>query len=69
MSKQTAVDWLIEELTPSITLQQKHIDKLKEKAKEMEEQQIIDAVKKGWDNHENGKVRWIGEQYYNETFN
>jgi hypothetical protein len=37
-------------------------------AKEMEKQQIIDAVSKGWDNHDNGKVRWLGEQYYNETF-
>ena len=38
-------------------------------AKEMEKQQIIDAVSKGWDNYEDGKVRWIGEDYYNETFN
>jgi len=41
--KQTAVDWLIEQLTPSISLQQKHIDELKEKAKEMEKGQIVDA--------------------------
>ena len=34
----TAVDWLIEQLTPSISLQQKHIDELKEKAKEMEKE-------------------------------
>jgi predicted RNase H-like nuclease (RuvC/YqgF family) len=40
--KQTAVDWLIEQLTPSISLQQKHIDELKEKAKEMERLQSID---------------------------
>jgi FtsZ-binding cell division protein ZapB len=33
----TAVEWLIEQLTPSISLQQKHIDELKEKAKEMEQ--------------------------------
>jgi len=39
----TAVDWLIEQLTPSISLQQKHIDELKEKAKEMEKFQIVDA--------------------------
>jgi transcriptional accessory protein Tex/SPT6 len=38
----TAVDWLIEQLTPSISLQQKHIDELKEKAKEMERLQSID---------------------------
>ena len=28
------VDWLIEQLTPSISLQQKHIDNLKSEAKE-----------------------------------
>jgi len=39
----TAVDWLIELLTPSISLQQKYIDELKEKAKEMEKGQIVDA--------------------------
>ena len=38
-------------------------------AKEIEKQQIIDAVSKGWDYYEDGKVRWIGEDYYNETFN
>jgi hypothetical protein len=36
----TAVDWLIEQLTPSISLQQKHIDEFKEKAKEMEQRQF-----------------------------
>ena len=40
--KQTAIDWLIEQLTPSISLQQKHIDDLKDKAKEMERLQSID---------------------------
>lgn len=44
------------------------LTELEEQAKEMEKQQIIDAVSKGWDNYEDGKVRWIGEQYYNETF-
>jgi hypothetical protein len=40
--KQTAVEWLIEQLTPSISLQQKHIDELKDKAKEMERLQSVD---------------------------
>lgn len=38
--KQTAVEWLIEQLTPSITLQQKYIDKIKKQALEMEKEQI-----------------------------
>ena len=39
-SKHTAVDWLIEQLKPSISFQQKHIDDLKEKAKEIEQRQF-----------------------------
>ena len=34
--QQTAVEWLIDELMPSIALQTKYIDELKEQAKEME---------------------------------
>ncbi len=66
--KQTAVEWLLKELTPSILLQQKYIDELEIKAKEMEKQQIIDA-------HLDGQSFSIAiveidyaEQYYNETF-
>lgn len=44
MEKQTVVEWLIEQLTPSISLQQKHIDELKDKAKEMEKQHLIDEL-------------------------
>lgn len=42
--QQTAVEWLIEQLTPSISLQQKHIDNLKAEAKEKEKGQIVDAI-------------------------
>lgn len=38
---ETAVDWLIEQLTPSIKLQQKYIDELKEEAKAIEREQVI----------------------------
>ena len=60
--KQTAVEWLIEDLTRlghNFKLYKKEI----EQAKEMEKQQIIDACnidKRHYDN---------SEQYYNETFN
>jgi hypothetical protein len=64
--KQTAVEWLESQLTDYL----KRIYKQEiEEAKEIEKQQIIDAVSKGWDYYEDGKVRWIGEDYYNETFN
>ena len=36
--QQTAVEWLIEQLAPAITLQQKHIDEIKKQAKEMEKE-------------------------------
>ena len=55
--KQTAVEWLIEQLTEIHP-------KAFEQAKAMEKEQIIDAVNSqrqlGWDKK--------GEQYYNETF-
>lgn len=38
MEQQSAVEWLIDELMPSIALQTKYIEELKEKAKEMEKQ-------------------------------
>jgi hypothetical protein len=78
--KKTAIEWLVEKLkeqeylgvfcTPDAWGREEEIMKgIVEQAKEMEKQDIIDAVSKGWDNHENGKVRWIGEQYYKEKFN
>jgi hypothetical protein len=60
--KQTAVEWLIDQLTPSISLQQKHIDELKNQAKEMEKEQIIKAI-------DYCRERYIdSENYYNETY-
>jgi hypothetical protein len=34
-----------------------------------EKEVIVNAVKKGWDYNEEGLVQWMGETYYNETFN
>jgi hypothetical protein len=67
--KQTAVEWLVKELTPSITLQQKYIDELEKKAKEMEKEQIVNALNDGWNmaKHSNF-VNSDAEQYYNETY-
>ena len=62
MSKQTAVEWLLGQISLN-GFQAKHI----QQAKEMEKQQIIDACNQieviGLD-HE-----LAGEKYYNETFN
>lgn len=63
MEKQTAVEWLVQQLP---LIQQEGLRDNIEQAKEMEKQQIIYA-------HEDGYVRYTndsesGEQYYNETF-
>ena len=36
---------------------------------EKEKEVIENAVRKGWDYNEEGLVQWMGEKYYNETFN
>jgi hypothetical protein len=66
MSKQTAVEWLAQELLREHPIQTNH--DVIEQAKEMEKQQIIDAHgirMKGVNNHKCVDE----EQYYNETFN
>jgi hypothetical protein len=63
MKKQTAVEWLINELIPKD--QHEGIMDIIEEAKEIEKQQIIDAYDKGEFNQGcNGNA----EQYCNETY-
>jgi hypothetical protein len=67
--KQTAVEWLLDQLENQVsddgkqTMSLKVTGFLREQAKEMEKQQIIDAYEKG--KYSFGKD---AEQYYNETF-
>lgn len=63
-SKHTAVEWLIEQLTPSISLQQTHIDEYKKQAKEMEKEHIMDAYRYG----NQSDIYFKPEQYYIETY-
>jgi len=68
MSKQTAVEWLVEKIQqakPSFKF-----DALIRQAKEMEKSQIVDAYKNGkW---ECDKIvmsdKFYGKQYYEETY-
>ena len=66
MSKQTAVEWLEEQMLNQDWYTYKSLEYI-EQAKEIEKQQIIDACNQieviGLD-HE-----LAGEKYYNETFN
>ena len=62
MSKQTAVEWLVEEIHKNIEFIPVS---MQEQAKEMEKEQIIDAFDEG---NPNGFIIKCGEQYYNETY-
>lgn len=68
--RQTAVEWLVDYIKNLEKYPYKTIQELEEQAKEMEKQQIIDAV-----NLQRSDYRGMptynksGEQYYNETFN
>jgi len=69
--KQTAVEWLVEEFSAIIgpvsftVTQDLFIRDAVIKAKEMEEQQIINAFDAG---HRNGSWNFLGEEYYEKTF-
>ncbi len=69
MAKQTAVDWIIEQLQAPCRGIPSHII---EQAKQMEKKQIIDAVdwgnRKGYDEHTLTAIRDLDEQYYNEIY-
>jgi hypothetical protein len=67
MKELTAVEWLFLMLN-NPNKDQKFANKLLQQAKEMEKEQIVEAVNKGWNYHEDGFVSWMGEQYYNETY-
>ena len=62
MSKQTAVEWLVEKLDQNFDYV---ADTLIEQAKEMEKEQIVEAINYGcsdWGSFKDGR------EYYKETF-
>ena len=76
--KQTAVEWLIDQLTETNFLwlsgkpEMNKLIKIIEQAREMEKEQIIESYCKGsldMSNDENIFPRETSEQYYNESFN
>ena len=78
--KQTAVEWLVDELQIFATKEEMDII---EQAKEMEKEQLRNSYKQGfkyrdtwnweletdWEIHSNKENEQSFEQYYNETFN
>jgi hypothetical protein len=78
--KQTAVEWLYDQLEFDDSISMDDIEKIFEHAKEMEKEQIIDAVvntvkigteKEGvllFTSEDEILIKKEAEQYYNETF-
>jgi hypothetical protein len=68
--KQTAVEWLVDELTSNEHPQ--WVQEIFDQAKEMEKEQIIESYCQGCfdiSKDENIFPRETSEQYYNETYN
>ena len=75
MNKQTAVEWLIDEIEKHYIINNGILDptvvmELKRQAKEMEKEQIIDAFVECWkENMPNGyECKQSAEYYYNEIY-
>ena len=66
--KQTAVEWLVEQLIPKafVTYDNTTYNAIKQ-AKQMEKEQIIYAYDDGCEERHNHPVN--GTEYYNETYN
>ena len=73
MKKQTAVEWLIEEMILKLDVRIENTfdgNNLLNQAKEMEKEQIIDAFGVGCHVESTRLIHYddMAEQYYNETF-
>jgi hypothetical protein len=69
--KQTAVEWLIQNIVEDQTIKAKSMSewiKIFEQAKAMEKEQIVDAYIKGQSDCEMFTMQSEAEQYYNETY-
>jgi len=62
--KQTAVEWLMSELWIRLNMGYEWKEKVFDQAKEMEKEQIMDALSKG----QMTNIDFDGEQYYKETY-
>ena len=71
MSKQTAVEWLVEQLTRQNMFMHLFAKEI-EQAKAMEKEQIVEAWDDGdyvyFHSKKTGRDFYNGEQYYNETY-
>jgi hypothetical protein len=70
--KQSSIDWIYNNLKSHFEHDGDLLEAVNmsfEQAKAMHKEEIENAVKQGWDYNEEGLVQWMGETYYNETFN
>ena len=68
--KQSSIEWAVSSLDKLIPSgNDLVIGAILLQAKAMHKEEIENAVKQGWDYNEEGLVQWMGEKYYNETFN
>ena len=70
--KQSSIDWIYNNLKLHFEHDGDLLEAVNmsfEQAKAMHKDEIENAVKQGWDYNEEGLVQWMGETYYNETFN
>jgi hypothetical protein len=66
--KQTALEWLIEQLENSNVISKYAFPEMIEQAKEMEKEQIIKAYETAMETDIYNEPLKIGKDYYNETF-
>ncbi len=70
--KQSSIEWIYNNLKSHFEHDGDLLEAVNmsfEQAKAMHKEEIENAVKQGWDYNEEGLVQWMGETYYNETFN
>ena len=65
--KQTAVEWLVEQIFNDVDLKDSILKLAINQAKEMEKEQILRAHSNGWNNGIQGNFITT-QEYYNETF-
>jgi hypothetical protein len=72
MSKQTTVEWLVEQFEESYSYINEIFKETIEQAKAMEKEQIIDSYRDGRSDQQSDRpskfYNRMAEQYYNETF-
>jgi len=69
MDKQSSIEWLVEQLKPAITLQEKYINEFLDQAKQMHQQEIEEAYdRKVIGDIQNWYIR-NGKHYYELHYN